>query len=73
MYKHGSGDYFSLCLKSPADEQYYYILAMNGTLKIYSCKTIKDQLRDQDFYIFRIGRFIECSNHGGACPFQRMT
>ena len=72
MYKHGSGEYFSLHLKSP-DGHFYYILPKNETLRIYRQDTLKEDttLRHQDLYVFRIGSF-KCSNVNGPCPFERM-
>ena len=70
MYKHGSGHYFSLHLKSP-DGHFYYVLPMNGTLRIYKEDTIKKHYQDNDLYVFTIGSY-NCSNPEGPCPFERM-
>ena len=70
MYKHSSGDYFSLHLKSP-DGHFYYILPINGKLRIYREDTIKNNLQHHDLFVFRIGSY-QCSNLDGPCPFTRM-
>ena len=70
MYKHDSGNYFSLHLKSP-DEHFYYVLPMNGTLRIYREDTIKKRYQHSDLYVFTIGSY-KCSNPEGSCPFERM-
>ena len=70
MYKHDSGNYFSLHLKSP-DGHFYYVLPMNGTLRIYREDTIKKHYQHSDLYVFTIGSY-KCSNPEGSCPFERM-
>ena len=72
MYKHGSGHYFSLNLKSSFNGHFYYVLPMNGTLRIYREDTIKNHYQDDDLYVFTIGSHIKCSNPEGPCPFERM-
>ena len=67
MYKHDSGEYFSLHFKS-SDGHFYYILPMNGTLRIYRDDVIT---KYDDSYVFRIGSH-KCSNSNGPCPFKRL-
>lgn len=71
MYKHDSSRYFSLNLKSSSDGHFYYVLPINGTLRIYREDTVKEHYQDNDLYVFTIGSYT-CSNPEGPCPFERM-
>ena len=69
--KQNSSDYFALYLRSP-EGHLYYILPINGALKIYKSDSTTMRSVNNNVYVFRIGSY-KCSNRDGrSCPFERL-